>query len=140
MGLRLISRATHVRCTASCNCHSPAIFHYHSHYARSYWRLPCTSFIPKFAAEIAFFVTEKRCKAPLNKTLKTMALKSHGSRDGSVGRVTGYRLPDRGIVVPFPPEAKYVSSLQNADRLWGPPSLLLPRHWGSLLGVKRSGR
>ena len=43
-------------------------------------------------------------------------------------------------MVPFPPEEKMLFSPKGPDRLWGPPSLLLNGHWGSLLGVKRSER
>jgi hypothetical protein len=54
-----------------------------------------------------------------------------GTRDSSVGIVTGYRLDGRGL---FPGRAKkFISTPQRPDRLWGSPSLLSNGYRGHFL-------
>jgi hypothetical protein len=43
------------------------------------------------------------------------------NKDGSIGIATGYELDGPGSI---PGNARFLSSPQCPDRLWGPPSLL----------------
>jgi hypothetical protein len=55
----------------------------------------------------------------------------YGSRDGSVGIVTGLRTGRSGL--------RITEGAERQNRLWGPPSLLFKAYRDSSLGVRRLG-
>jgi hypothetical protein len=64
-----------------------------------------------------------------------------GSRDSSVGRVTGNGLDDREVEVRVPVGSRSFSSSRRPDRFWSPPRLLSNGVPGTLSpSVKRPGR
>jgi hypothetical protein len=55
----------------------------------------------------------------------------------SVAIVTAYKLVVSGLI---PGSARFFSSLQRPDRLWGPTSRLSKGYWGDFPGKKRQRR
>jgi hypothetical protein len=64
--------------------------------------------------------------------LKERSYDYNKRRDSSVSIVTGYRLDDRGVIVPI--GTIILISLRRPNRFWGPPNLLYSRYLGSLPG------
>jgi hypothetical protein len=61
-------------------------------------------------------------------------------RGSVVGKVTGYRLNDRGVGVWVPVESRIFSSPRRPNRSSSSPNLLFNRYRGPFPGVKRPGR